>query len=206
MDDQLSVLQPINRPEILQPHTQGAEGMPRRPFTQEDIVAMQEAGILHPDERFELIGGEIVPMHAKYNRHEIWKQSLMSRWVRALPEDLSLYIESTLWLETGELLEPDVSIYPANILPQDRRGCDARIIIEIADSSLHRDLVRKKPIYARNLVPEYWVLDAQNRRAHIFAEPSEEGVWQVQKDVGDNATLAPRFMPGLALKLTDLDF
>ena len=37
------------------------------------VEAMQAAGIIGEDERFELIGGEVVPMQAKGGRHEMVK-------------------------------------------------------------------------------------------------------------------------------------
>src|SRR6516165_10821840 len=42
--------------------TTAAEGLPRRRFTVEEIEQITAAGIFLEDERFELIGGEIVPM------------------------------------------------------------------------------------------------------------------------------------------------
>lgn len=34
----------------------------RRRFTSDELLAMEEAGILHPDERVELIDGDIITM------------------------------------------------------------------------------------------------------------------------------------------------
>ena len=42
--------------------TQAAEGLVRRRWTVAEIEAMVAAGILGEHERFELIGGEVVPM------------------------------------------------------------------------------------------------------------------------------------------------
>jgi hypothetical protein len=42
--------------------TLGAEGLPRRAFTVRDVERMQHRGVIHPDEKFELVEGEIVPM------------------------------------------------------------------------------------------------------------------------------------------------
>ena len=50
-----------------------AEGLPRRPFTVAELEQMVAAGILDEDERIELIGGEVVPMSPKGNRHEVLK-------------------------------------------------------------------------------------------------------------------------------------
>ena len=62
--------------EHLRKHTLGlttrsAEGLPRRRWTTVELERMVAAGILDPDERFELIGGEVVPMSPKGRRHEI---------------------------------------------------------------------------------------------------------------------------------------
>ena len=56
--------------------TTAAEGLPRRRFTVAELEQMTAAGILDEDERIELIGGEIVPMSAKGNHHEILKSAL----------------------------------------------------------------------------------------------------------------------------------
>ena len=48
----------INSPN-LQPTTTAAEGLPRRRFTVIEIERMTAAGILHEDERFELITGAV---------------------------------------------------------------------------------------------------------------------------------------------------
>ena len=43
----------------LVPTTQAADGLPRRRWTTAELERMVAAGILDPNERFELIGGEI---------------------------------------------------------------------------------------------------------------------------------------------------
>ena len=44
--------------------TRAADGFDRRAFTVDDIRRMQDAGIVDPDERFELLEGDIVLMQA----------------------------------------------------------------------------------------------------------------------------------------------
>ncbi len=55
--------------------TQAAEGLPRRRWTVAQIEEMVAKGIILEDERFELIGGEIVPMSPKGIRHELVKRA-----------------------------------------------------------------------------------------------------------------------------------
>ncbi len=71
--------------------------LPRR-FTTGDLRSMLAAGILREDERVELLDGELVEMAAKGFAHDVVKNALMRRLVRALPDSIYLGIESTLQL------------------------------------------------------------------------------------------------------------
>lgn len=54
--------QPFRSPD-LSLTTQAAERLLRRRWTVAEIEGLVQAGIIDEDERFELIGGEIVPMN-----------------------------------------------------------------------------------------------------------------------------------------------
>ena len=186
--------------------TQGAEGLPRRFFSTADVREMMKAGIFHREERFELVGGELVPMNAKNNRHEVWKRKLAMRWSATLfggPFDLA--VETSVYLGEGYIFEPDIVVYYGAIQPEDVRGPDCLILVEIADSSLTYDLGAKAPVYAAHGVQEYWVLNTQRRLAHRFAKPNSDGTWGYNDELGENETLTPRFQADLSVKLTDLD-
>ena len=78
--------------------TRAAEGFDRRSFTVAEILRMQDAGIIAEDENFELIEGEIVPMQAKTHVHELLKSALNIAIARALPENLWMGVETTIYL------------------------------------------------------------------------------------------------------------
>src|SRR3954470_16785588 len=120
--------------------TMAAEGLPRRRFTVAELEAMTAAGILNEDERIELIGGEIVPMSPKGNQHEILKAALNHYWVPKLPDDLRLVTETTFRLSTDTYLEPDFVFYPQESGIRGLTAATARLVVEIADSSLGYDL------------------------------------------------------------------
>ena len=70
--------------------TQAAEGLPRLRWTLADLERLTGLGVFTEDDRIELIGGELVPMSPKGNRHENVK-ALLSDWMyRRLPEGLLL--------------------------------------------------------------------------------------------------------------------
>ncbi|MDP3898358.1 MAG: Uma2 family endonuclease [Mesorhizobium sp.] len=163
--------------------TQAAEGMQRRAFTVAEIEAMVAAGIIDEGERFELIGGEVVPMSPKGARHEHVKVELNRHFQRLLPDDLSVAQETTLRLDPKSFVEPDFCVFPRSIQPGDMRGPDVLLAIEVADTSLAYDTGRKIGIYAAWGIPEVWVVDARTLVTHVHRRLGTEGyasVFQVQ--------------------------
>jgi Uma2 family endonuclease len=119
---------------------------------------MERAGILDDEVGYELWEGEIVPMSPKKNRHEIWKRQV-DRWLqRGLPDAFAVAVEPSLYLSDVTFLEPDILIHDTRLAPEDVRGADVLLAIEISDSSILRDLGPKARLYARHGVRVYWVL------------------------------------------------
>lgn len=155
--------------------TQAAEGMRRRPWSVAEIEAMVKAGIIAEDERFELIGGEVVPMLPKGGRHEMIKMELNWHFQRTGPSDLWIAQETTLRLDEKSFLEPDFCVFPRSIFPGDMRGHDVLLAIEIADSSLSYDRGRKLGVYAAYGIPEVWVINATSLITHVHRGLGAEG-------------------------------
>jgi Uma2 family endonuclease len=153
------------------PVTRAAEGLERRAFTISDLERMVKAGIIAPEERLELLGGEIVPMSPKGSRHEIIKVAITLLWGRRCPDDFAFGVEAGLRLNRHNYVEPDFIVFPRAIRVSDVKGPDVLLAVEVADSSLSYDLDRKPLIYAQFGVRELWVVDAKrevvHRRAHL---------------------------------------
>lgn len=152
-----------------------AEGLPRRRFTVADVVRMVEVGLIDPDERLEVLDGEIVPMSPKGNRHEGIKLALNMVWGRACPDAFTMAPETGLYLSDRTYLEPDFVVFPRAVRKADLKGPDVLLAVEVAESSLDYDLNRKPLIYAAFGVAELWVIDAARRVVHRFAEPGPDG-------------------------------
>jgi hypothetical protein len=70
----------------------------RRPFSVEDAFRMVESGIIGPDERFELIEGDIVPSPRKTGEHQRLQDRLTRAFCLAVPRAISVGIAPTLKL------------------------------------------------------------------------------------------------------------
>lgn len=184
--------------------TTAAEGLPRRRFTVAELEHMVAAGILHEDERIELIGGELVPMSPKGNHHEILKTALNIYWARRLREDLQFTTETTFRLSQDTYLEPDFVVYPRAAGWQGLSAETARVVVEIVDSSLAYDRGRKAALYASFGIAELWVIDAVALQARIYRDPAPAGYRSVA-DMLPDQQLVPERAPELAVVLSELD-
>lgn len=182
--------------------TRAAEGFPRRAFTVDEIIAMQDAGIISEEENFELIEGEIVPMGPKYSAHERIKSKMVMALSRACPPSLIVGIETSIFLSANTFVEPDISLYPERLRSQEVRGPDVLLAIEVAASSLAYDLDLKAKLYARHGLQEYWVVDANERVAFVHHGPNETG-WAKVTRKGPDETLSCVAAPEFKFRLAD---
>ena len=176
----------------------------RRRWSVAEIEEIVKAGILAEDERFELIGGEIVPMSPKGIRHERLKGTLAKYWYQRLPDGIELIPETTFHLDADTFVEPDFVFFRksdglANLKPQ-----SCLLAVEVADSSLLYDLHRKSHLYAVFGVREVWVINAQTLLTHVHRRPGIDG-YRDKPEIAPDRALVPDFAPGLAVTLGTLE-
>jgi len=194
----------LSGPRQFEPKTtQAADGMPRRPWSVADVEAMVAAGIIDEDERFELIGGDVVPMSPKGARHEVVKIELNRHLQRAVPDDLQVAPETTLRLDEKSFIEPDFVVFPRSVAVEDLRGHHVLLAIEVADSSLRYDLGRKIGIYAAWGIAEVWVIEAETLVTHVFRKLGAEGYRERIRAKPDE-TLAGALVPQVQVNLAAL--
>lgn len=164
---------------------------------------MQEAGVVGPDERLEIVDGELLPMSPKGARHEVLKRRLIRTFVLAASDSLAVVPEAGWQLSDLLYLEPDVLVHPESCSFEQVRGPDALLVVEVADSPLGYDLGRKPALYADAGVRENWVVDAATRQTHVHLTPVRGGYADVRA-YGPELTVTPTLAPALAVRLSDL--
>lgn len=183
--------------------TQAADGHPRRAFSIADVERMLETGVLDPDEKFELIGGEIVLTSPQRRLHSVLRDRIAKAFIPLLPAPLDVYQEFTV--RVGEdLLEPDIVVATRQPLTRDYAGIEEiRLAIEVADSSLARDRDLKAPSFAAAGLPELWIVDATGLVTWVMRSPTPQGYADVAA-VPFTDALHPRFAPAAQLRLAKL--
>jgi Uma2 family endonuclease len=176
------------------PVTRAAEGLDRRAFTIADMERMVEIGVIGPDERLELVGGEIVPMSPKGSRHEVIKSALTLQWGRICPPGYAFAQEPGLRLDARIYLEPDFVVFENSVDFPSLSGGEVLLAIEVSDSSLSYDLGRKSRLYAGLGVHELWVVDTRHSIVHRHRDPAPGGYARIDR-LGAADKLAPALAP-----------
>ena len=183
--------------------TRAADGWPRKAWTHQDLDRMAEVGLIAPGEHVELVEGEIIPMPAKGQRHELVRLAL-NRWIsRRLCDDKDAYPEPGWRPALRDYLEPDFLIVPRRVVPPEFPGTDVLLAIEIADTSLAYDTTVKRDRYAGLGVAEYWVVHAWELTTRIYREPAGGRYAHVEEHPRIRRS-TPVLVPEIALAMADL--
>lgn len=172
-------------------------------FTLDDVFEMMRIGALDPDAKVELINGELVEMSPQNSPHMYARHAIAKRMIRELGDGVYIHVEGTLRLAPRTAPSPDIFLHAASIRAENVRGPDVLLLIEIADSSLARDLRAKAGLYARFGVPDYWVVDAVGRRIFVHRNPTPEGYAEVA-EVPTGGEIAPLAFPGFLFSANEI--
>lgn len=201
------IARPFERPAIPHATTQAADGLPRLKWTLAEFEYLSDlgffGGIDGPRERLELIDGDLVPMNAKGNRHERVRGFLTMAVARRLPAGFDFFAEPG-WRPGGDrYLEPEIIVCPSGSDPATVPPADIILLVEVADTSLAKDLGVKGRLYASLGVAEYWVVDAVTLETHVHRQPTSAG-YETIAILPADAPLAPLAIPGLSFAMASL--
>lgn len=150
-------------------------------WTREKYEHATELGLLGPDDRVELIEGEIVQKMPQKSPHSTAVMAGLEALRAAFPENHM--VRPQLPLSVGELSqpEPDLAVVIGSL--RDYRDAqptadDAVLVVEVSDSTLLPDQTTKAGLYARAGIPEYWIVNLPERVLEVYRQPAprEDGL------------------------------
>lgn len=171
----------------------------------QDYHRMVEAGVLAPDERVELIAGQLYKMAAKGTAHSaavtrierVLKARLGVK--RSYPEGNRVLLRFQDPIQLDDYSEPEPDIAVVNVDPLDYEdhhptSGEVYLLIEVADSTLKRDRKLKAPAYAQSGIQDYWILDVNLRQLRVFRLPSATG-YASEVVLSESEVVAPLAFP-----------
>ncbi len=150
-----------------------------RPFhiMADTFLAMIEAEVFPDEARVYLQDGRIYEKMAKTKPHTSHAYLIHQALFRQSREDWMVFAEGQFVMDDWNAKLPDISLvravdqraYLASQEPM--KSSDIVLAVEIAVTSLSRDLGENLERYARGMIPNYWVADVPGRRLLAHAEP-----------------------------------
>jgi Uma2 family endonuclease len=143
----------------------------------EDFLLLNDSGAFDHYGKTELIDGDIYVMNAQFSEHARVKTRLayaMAMCLREIGSDLEVIIEVAVHLNADSMPEPDIVVTRwrgKGAVPVD----SIALLVEVADTTLDRDMGRKRELYGAAGVPEYWVVDVNAARIVMHDQPQPEG-------------------------------
>ena len=176
----------------------------RRRFTVEEFLAMDQAGIFHPEERLELLDGDVCVRAPIGIAQGDGTDRLGSDLVLRLYKRARVRVRGPVQLDDLNLPIPDIAVLR---LRDDYRRAhptpsDIFLIIEVSDSSIRRDREAKLSRYAAAGIPEVWIANVPDCHVEAFHDPVD-GVYQSSRTVPADGRISPRAFPDVVLTVGD---
>ena len=176
----------------------------RRLFTADEFERMDAAGVFGPEERLELIEGDIVEMTPVGPGHGAAIACLNKRLILGVRDRAVVWIQGGARIAFRSLARPDLALLrPRSYRRANPRPDDILLVVEVADRSLRYDRQRKARLYAVAGVPEYWVVGVDPEWVEVYRGPAGEGYRDVKR-VPRGDTITPLRFPDLVIPVADI--
>lgn len=175
-------------------------------LTSAEYIQLIEQGVLTESDRVELIEGEVVEKMTVGTRHVGRVSRLIHLFTGRFGDRVTVSAQSPILLTDVSMPEPDLVIlnvrddfYETRYATPD----DILLMVEVADSSLAFDRLRKARIYAAAAVNEYWLINLRDDVLEVYRQPTPQGYASVTTlRRGDRVALAA--FPEIELAVEDL--
>jgi len=178
-------------------------------FSIAEYHRLGELGFFAPDDRVELIRGEIIIMAAKGRLHSVCNSLLVEELIILLARRARLRGQEPIILSDNSEPEPDVVIArnrSDNYFSSHPQPADILLVIEVSDSTLKYDRTTKLYLYAETGISNYWIFNLVDNQLEMHSEPyrKQNGSfsYQLQRVVLPNQTVVIPGFPELSLDLS----
>jgi Uma2 family endonuclease len=172
-----------------------------RPLKRREYDRLVELGAFG-DEKIELLCGALVTMSPQLEPHALATEWLNELLIRKLRRRARLRPQLPLAISADSEPEPDIALVPHGVVGRGHPRT-AHLVIEVADSSLAKDLIVKARVYALARVPEYWVVDLVHRVVLVHTQPSRGRYLSIRR-AGPRESIRLVEFPDITVPLREL--
>lgn len=172
-------------------------------YTYEDYLRTPE------DKRYELIGGELIMVPAPTMKHQEISIELSYLLMKYNKEnDMGkFYVAPTdVYLDDENVVQPDILFVSKErseiITEANVKGAPDLVVEILSPSSAYSDLVKKKALYARFGIKEFWVVAPDEKTVETFL--LEGNTYRTSQSFSEADNLTSNMFPGLIIELKKL--
>ncbi len=172
-----------------------------RRISVDEYYRMAEAGILHPDERVELIDGAIIQMSPIGVRHRDCVNTMTRLLINLLGDRYIVSPQNPVRLGNDTEPVPDVAVVAVQAIGREFRGSDVMLLVEVADTTYQFDRTVKLRKYASASIPEVWIVNLPDNTIEAFDTPEGETYTRVRR-LAPGQTLQSHQLPSVKIDVT----
>jgi Uma2 family endonuclease len=188
--------------------------VPPRPFrfTRDQYYEMGRLGYFN-GKRVELIYGEIIEMSPINWPHALGVKLVADALAAAFGGGYWVSSQQPFWIPNttpASLPQPDAVVVPGSPRAYTDHPTVAALLVEVSEATLFYDTTTKAELYATAGVPEYWVLDVDNRQLHVFRDPAAlpatlgATAYQTHLTLAPTDHVSPLAAPHASIPVSDL--
>lgn len=173
-------------------------------FSRQQYEQMIDAGVFGPEDRLELLDGEIVEMAPQKSRHATAVLLVEGALRAAMSNAVTIRVQLPLSLSSCSEPEPDIAVVSG--APRDYRDAHpatALLVVEVSDATRAYDRGRKLAAYAQAGIPEYWILDVPGETLEVCRQPLGED-YAERRILKTGESVAPLAAPTATLLVADM--
>lgn len=189
----------------------GEAAIGTRKWTRLEYERLVEAEILGPEDRIELLGGDMIVKEPQQSPHATAIRLAVRALRRVFGEGWDVSAQLPVALDADSEPEPDVSVVPGD--PRDYRDAHPQrpaLVVEVSLSRVTFDREHKGSLYARAGITDYWIVNIPERQVEVYREPMRHGGarfgWRYASvaTLGPGASASPLAAPGGSIQIADL--
>jgi len=171
-----------------------------RLWSPEKYDRLVTGGMFPPEERLELIAGEILQKSPQGSLHAVTVTLVEDTLRKIVGETYVIRVQMPLAVSPDSEPELDLVVVPGT--PRDYRNehpQTAELVVEVADTTLTYDRTRKSPLYARARIQAYWILNLIDQQLEVYRHPNAQipasVSYRTHMVLSDSESFSPIYFP-----------
>jgi Uma2 family endonuclease len=160
--------------------------------------------------RVELIDGDLIQMPPQKEPHSLAIILADAAMRKAFGPNYTIRQQMPLSLSSEDEPEPDLAVVRGKPRSIKRHPRSAELIIEVADSTLRFDRVKKGSLYAAHKLADYWIVNLLDHQLEVRRDPGPDANAEFGASYTDLSvyhagdSVAPLARPRNKIRVSDL--